>query len=101
VAEALDQLQALLDTLPQAAPAPEPKGASEPPLPNSKLGPQPARPGAARSGQALRALLDGGRRLTVIAAPAAPVPFAAQARVTADDTPEALMRLLGVRIEVQ
>jgi hypothetical protein len=97
-AEALDQLQALLNTLPPAAPAPEPKGASEPPLPNSKLGP---RPGAARSGQALRALLDGGRRLTVIAAPAAPVPFAEQARLMADDDPAALLRLLGVRIEVQ
>jgi hypothetical protein len=101
VAAGLDRLQALLDTLPPGAPSPEPKEGVEPPLPNSKFGPQPARPGTARSGQALRTLLDGGRRVTVIAAPARPVPFAEQARHLADDSPEALFRLLGVRIEVQ
>lgn len=101
VRQALGEIEALLGDLgapPQAA-APEPKPGSEAPLPNSKLGPQGGA--APAPGRPLRAFLDRPGRITITAQPPRPVTFTELERQDPAAGPEALFRLLGLRVQVQ
>lgn len=96
--QALGEWEGMLAAVPPAPARPGPKGAAEPPLPASKLGPQAgATPPGGRS---LRAFLERPGRITISAQPAQPVPLAQIGGMFGADPREILSRL-GLRVEVQ
>jgi len=97
--QALGELEAMLAAVPPPAPGPEPKGGAEPPLPNSKLGPQAGAP--ASGGRTLREFLDRPGRITLTVQPAEPVRFADLAEALSVSGPQALFGRLGLRVQIQ
>ena len=112
VIEAIGMIEGMLGgagapaTPPQAA-APDDKGGAQPPPPESKLGPQaaPQPPAAAAGGSgivgSLRGFLERPGSITITARPAQPIPFSDLAGDVGGPGPEALMRRLGLRVEIQ
>lgn len=99
VQQALAEIEAMLAAVPPPAAGPEPKGAAEPPLPNSKLGPQAGAPPP--DGRPLRSFLDRPGRLIISAQPAQPVPFAQMGSAMFGPGPRELFTRLGLRVEVR
>jgi hypothetical protein len=97
--QTLGELEAMLAALPPPPPGPEPKGGAEPPLPNSKLGPQAGA--TPQGGRPLPAFLDRPGRITITAQPAQPVPLSQLDGANPGAGPQEWIARLGLRVRLQ